>query len=55
MTPFTCKDNNPKIIQVEFDTGSLKKKDVWTICTICNQKPEFSKYRIKEKKIGELD
>ena len=51
MTQFTCKDSNPKIILVEFDTGSLNKKDIWKICNICNQKPEFLKFRIFEKEI----
>ena len=54
MESLECKDDNPKIIQVEFDTGSLMKKDVWIICTICNQKPEFLQYRIYEKNIDKL-
>jgi hypothetical protein len=51
MTQFTCKDSNPKTILVEFDTGSLNKKDIWRICNSCNQKPEFLKFRIFEKEI----
>jgi len=54
MKLLVCKDDNQKIIQIEFDTGSLKKKDVWAICKICNQKPEFSQYRIYEKNIDKL-
>lgn len=50
----TCNDNNPKIIQVEFDTGSLQKKDIWELCEQCNQKLEFQKYRIYVKQFGNL-
>ena len=52
MSRNTCKDTNPKIKQIEFDTGTLKRKDIWEICSICNQKPEFAYYRIYEKNIG---
>jgi hypothetical protein len=52
MTSIDCNDDNPKIIQIKFDTGSLKKNDIWNICSICNQKPEFAYYRIYEKNIG---
>lgn len=44
-----CKDDNPKTIQIEFDTGSLMKKDVWRICNVCSHKQEFSRYKISEK------
>lgn len=44
-----CKDDNPKTIQIEFDTGSLMKKDVWRICDVCSRKQEFSRYKISEK------
>ena len=52
MSQYTCKDDNPKIKQIEFDTGPLKKQDIWNICETCNQKPEFSNYRVVEKNIG---
>ena len=51
---YTCNDNNPKIIRVEFDTGSLQKKDVWALCEQCNQKSEFQMYRLYAKKLGNL-
>ena len=47
-----CNDENPKIIEIEFDTGSLQKKDVWHLCKYCNLKLEFTKHRINEKQIG---
>lgn len=42
----TCNDENSKVFQVEFDTGSLQKKDVWKLCENCNLKPEFQRHRI---------
>ncbi len=35
----TCKDNNPKIKQIEFDTGPLKRKEVWNfVVFVINRK-----------------
>ncbi len=48
-----CNDDNSKVIEIEFDTGSLNKKDVWKICNECNLKPQFQKFRIAENKLGD--
>lgn len=49
-----CNDNNPKIILVEFDTGSLlKRTDKWKLCFKCNSKPQFQRFRISEKSLGD--
>ena len=42
-----CNDTNKKIIEVEFDSGSLKQNDVWYLCKDCNQKKIFEKFRIR--------
>ena len=50
---YVCNDTNPKIIEVEFDTGiTLQKKDLWRLCLNCNSKPEFQKFRINETPLG---
>ena len=49
MVQFVYKDKNKKIIQIEFDTSSLKKTDIWIICETCNSKSEFLKFTIYEK------
>ncbi len=46
-----CNDINPKIIEVEFDTGSLQKNDVWHLCKFCSQKSEFQKFRLNIKNL----
>jgi len=53
LTPpyFICNDINPKIIEVEFDTGSLQKNDVWHLCEFCSQKYEFQKFRLNVKNL----
>lgn len=48
-----CNDDNSKVIEREFDTGSLNKKDVWRICDDCIGKPMFTRYIISEKVIGD--
>ncbi len=49
---FSCKDHNPKIIKVEFDTGSLQKKDEWLLCKNCSNKPEFQKHRVNIERVN---
>jgi len=49
----SCK-HEPEIM-VEYDTGSLQKKDEWKLCKSCSQLPQFQKYRISEVKIGDLE
>ena len=49
MTSIDCNDDNPKVIEVEFDSGSLRKKNIIQLCKDCCQNPEFQKYRISEK------
>ena len=49
MTLFACKDKNQKMIKVEFDASIQVENDVWCLCKSCNQKSEFTKYRIHEK------
>jgi len=39
-------DNLPSH-RIEFDTGSLKKKDVRRLCISCSKKPEFQNHRIR--------
>ncbi len=48
---FICNDTNSKIIEVEFDTGSLQKNDVWHLCKFCSQKYEFQKFRLNVKNL----
>ena len=48
---FYCIDNNEKQFKVTFDSGSLKKDDVWYLCDECNSKPEFQNHRISMEKI----
>ena len=52
MTPYVCRDKNPKIIEVVFDASLQVENDVWHICKDCNVKTEFRKYRIHEKYIA---
>jgi len=52
---FVCSDNNPKVIQIEFDTGTLQKKDLWKICKQCNLKPEFKEFRIRIQELENCD
>ncbi len=49
MVQFVFKNKNQKIIQIEFDMGSLKKIDILIICETCNLKSEFLKFRIYKK------
>ncbi len=49
MIQFVFKNKSQKIIQIKFDTSSLKKRDIWIICEACNSKSEFLKFRIYEK------
>ena len=42
-----CNDDNPKVIEIEFDTGSLQKDDVWQLCKTCSSKQEFKNHRIR--------
>ncbi len=52
---FICNDDNPKIIEIEFDTGSLQKNDVWHLCEFCSQKPEFQKFRLNMKNLKDCE
>ena len=54
MSLFACIDKNSKIIEVEFDASSQLENDVWCLCKNCNQKSEFTKYRIHEKYLIKL-
>ncbi len=54
MMPYTCKDKNPKIIEVEFDASTKLEHDVWRLCKSCNTKSEFTKYRVYEKYLVKL-
>lgn len=47
-----CKDE--KVIEVEFSVKNLDEKDVWRLCSKCNLKPVFEKFRISEKRLGRL-
>ena len=42
-----CNDDNQKVFEIEFDTGSLQKEDVWHLCKNCSLKPEFKYHRIR--------
>ena len=35
--------------KVTFDSGSLKKDDVWLLCETCNLNPVFKEFRISCK------
>ena len=54
MISYTCKDKNPKIIEVEFDASTKLEHDVWRLCKSCNVKSEFTKYRVYEKYLVKL-
>lgn len=48
-----CNDDNQKVIEIEFDTGSLKKQDIWKLCAKCKLIKKFQKFRIKTRNLGE--
>ena len=52
---FICNDTNPKIIEIEFDTGSLQKNDVWHLCEFCSKKHEFQKFRLNIKNLKDSE
>ncbi|MBI1662677.1 MAG: hypothetical protein IS860_04120 [Nitrosopumilus sp.] len=52
---FCCKDKNPKIFKVKFDSGKLGKDDTWNLCVDCNSKSEFRDHRISTEKICLID
>jgi len=49
---FYCSDNNEKQFKIIFDSGSLKKDDIWHLCENCNSKPEFQNHRISTERLG---
>ena len=59
MNDFECKDNNPKVVYVEFEvpaelTNILGiKKEEWKLCEQCALKDEFKNHRIRTEKIGD--
>lgn len=58
MNDFECKDNNPKVVYVEFEvpaelTNILGiKKEEWKLCEQCASKDEFKHHRIKTRGIA---
>ena len=54
MASYTCKDRNPKIIEVGFDASTKLENDVWCLCKSCNTKSEFARYRVYEKYLVKL-
>lgn len=48
-----CSDDDEKVIEVEFDTGSLQKQDIWKLCAKCNLIKNFQKFRIRTRNLGE--
>lgn len=48
---FYCPDDDEKQFKIIFDSGSLKKDDVWHLCDKCNSKPEFQNHRISIEKL----
>ncbi len=49
---FYCTDNNEKQLKIIFDSGSLKKDDIWHLCDNCNSKPEFQNHRISTERLN---
>lgn len=49
---FYCSDDNEKQFKIIFDSGSLKKDDIWHLCKNCNSKPEFQNHRISTEKLN---
>ena len=48
-----CKLKHEPKIEVEYDTGSLNKKDVYFLCEQCNELKKFRDFRIRERLLGD--